>query len=128
MAETRSDLTWLPSDASALTKRLLDEVGAKAADPSIGVEAAAKFSVGLLLPRFAGTMLKLLCEQGPLPGADLMERAALFQRAEPADRDIGFRLAVALDYLRRGGCVDVIDSKVQITQFGREVYDTRFRK
>jgi hypothetical protein len=73
-------------------------------------------------------MLKLLCEEGALPGTELMKRAAAFQGVKPTGRDVGFRLAVALDYLRRTGCVAATESTIELAPFGKEVYEARFRK
>jgi hypothetical protein len=128
MSDAECAIPSLPSDAEDLLEQLIRELRGAAPDTCESLAAAARFSVSLLLPRFAGTMLKLLCEEGALPGTELMTRAARFQGVEPADPNVGFRLAVALDYLRRTGCVDATDSTIQISPFGREVYETRFGK
>lgn len=128
MSHTECVTLSLPSDAEDLLTRLLEELRSAGPDASESLAAVAKFSVGLLLPRFAGTMLKLLYEEGPLPGMELMKAAARFQGVKSTDPDVGFRLAVALDYLRRTGCMEAKGSTIQIAPFGRRVYELRFGK
>lgn len=128
MSHAECVIPSLPSDAEDLLARLLDELRCAGPDGSESLAAVTKFSVALLLPRFAGTMLKLLHEEGPLPGMELMSEAARFQGLKSTDPDVGFRLAVALDYLGRTGCIEAEGSTIQIASFGRRVYEARFAK
>ena len=62
MSHAECVIPSLPSDAEDLLARLLDELRCAGPDGSESLAAVTKFSVALLLPRFAGTMLKLLHE------------------------------------------------------------------
>jgi hypothetical protein len=127
MSATRTLPDALPSDSKDLLGRLLNEVRDGPADTQEKLYTSAAYAVALLLPRFAGTMLRLLLHF-PVPASDLLEEAARFQKADPKDRGIQFRLADALDYLRRTGSVEQVGSQVGITPFGKQVFQTRIGK
>lgn len=130
---TVAPLTTLPStfpaDARRLLSRLLQAVGAQDTDENAA--ALAVSAVGLLLPRYAGTMLKLLSE-GPSPAEDLLMRAARMQGQDPANPDVQFRLTLALEYLKRTGCSEPAPAtthatpSIHATPFGLSVYNARF--
>ena len=114
----------LPAEARELLSHLLQSLHAPDTEESAaGVVVCA---VGLLLPRYAGTMLKLLSER-PLPADELLRRSAASQGQEPGNPDVQFRLALALEYLKRTGCAEPVASRIQATPFGEQVYLARFK-
>ena len=125
MSNTLEIPDTLPEDSRKLLSRFLADIGAESANAAQEIRAAARFSVALLLPRFAGTMLKLL-RDGRYEATELLERAAECQGKDSDNPRIQFRLVLALDYLKRTGCAEPTARSIRATPFGREVYRTRF--
>lgn len=126
MSTTKQEiLARLPDDAGEILSRFFSEIGAAYSDEKAAI--AAKFATKLLLPRFAGTMLKFLCEKS-FAAQTLCTLAAEFQDEDPRDRRTQFRLTVALEYLSRTGCVRSLNGELHMTDFGKEVYQDRFPK
>jgi len=82
-------------------------------------------AAGLLLPRYAGTMLKLLSRQDDTV-TRVLRMACQFQNQDFADPQVQFRLSVALDYLMRTLCISRKDDRLAVTDFGRDVFTRRF--
>ena len=115
--------TSLPEETEEVLSRLFRAIGADYSTDKGRI--AARFAAGLLLPRFAGTMLKFLCDK-PFEAENLCRLAAEFQGKDPDDARIRFRLTIALEYLHRTECVRSLNGKVEVTDFGRHVYQERF--
>ena len=119
----------LPEDTRQILSRFFQEIQpdpAGSLDTQENQECALKYAVALLLPRFAGTMLKLLREY-PYPFESLYVAAADFQAKEASHPSTRQRLPIALDYLLSAGCAEQVGNRVRVTPFGREVYEARFR-
>lgn len=117
----------LPKDSRDFLNKLVAQIINEPEDLESNTRLAALYSVGLLLPRFAGTMLKYLVDAGE-PVENLFMLTAGFQGQDREDKQVKDRLWLALDYLRRTGCVQVTEGTAWITDFGRGVFQTRFSR